>query len=39
MKNNLGLVLPDLHGDFEQFGDHRRWLCLRQRGMLQCLCS
>ncbi len=33
------LALPDLNGDLEQFGDDRRGLCLRQRGMPQGLAA
>jgi hypothetical protein len=36
MKDDLVLVLPDLHGDLEQLGDDRRWLRLRQLGVLEC---
>ena len=39
MKDDLVLVLFDLHGNLEQLGDNRRRLRLRQRGMLQCLRS
>lgn len=30
VKDDLVLVLPDLHGDLEQIGDDRRWSCLPQ---------
>jgi len=35
MQRDPLFALPNLNGYLEQFGDDRRGLCLRQRGMLQ----